>query len=57
MKNLGIMTNVNCIIITLYARGPQQSPGNYTKPIVFLHSFAKPKEFPLTEYIKVILGD
>ena len=41
----------------LYARGPQHSPGNYTKPIVFLHSFAKPKEFPLTEYIKVILGD
>ena len=50
-KNLGLMTTVNCIIITLYARGRQQSPRKYMEMIVFVHSCDKPQEFALTEWI------
>ena len=43
------MTTVNCIIITLYARGHQESPRKYMEMIVFVHSCDKPQEFALTE--------
>ena len=55
MKNLSIMTTVNCIIITLYARGPQQSPLKYTEHIVFVQSCDKPQEFNLTEWSNFML--
>ena len=43
------MTTVNCIIITLYARGCQQSPQKYMEMFVFVDSCDKQQEFALSE--------
>ena len=51
MNNLGIITTVNSIMITLYSRGCQQSPRKFMEPIVFVHSCEKPQQFGLIEWI------